>query len=283
MATKNIKVGLVGRTNSGKSTFINSFIGEKISIENKKINTTQEAIIGIYNKNSTQIIIYDTPGLNFLKSKTINSKKFNTIIWEIINNVDLVLFIIDSANYNYELTLKDIEKIHKVKKHIVVVFNKIDLINKIFILQYINDLNDTNLVEDFFNISAKYHKGIGLLEKYLLEKSKFNEWKFKSDEITDKDDIFISNECTRNSLLKYLHMEIPYNIFVKNKIFKQINKKNIKIKQVININNQRYKKIILGKNGKTIKRIREDSQREIENILNSKIHLYIDVVLVNAK
>ena len=179
--------------------------------------------------------------------------------------------------------MKDIEKIKETKKPVIVVFNKIDLIQKEIILSYIKKLNETNLIDDFFHISAKYNRGLDLIKNYLVTKSKYSKWKYEYNEVSNKSDIFISNECTRNALLKYLHKEIPYNISVKSKLFKTINKKNIKIKQLIEINNLRYKSIILGKKGKTIKRIRESSQKEIENIFNSKIHLYLEVIHINAK
>ena len=130
---------------------------------------------------------------------------------------------------------------------------------------------------------AKYNIGIDIIKKYLVKKSQYGVWEYEFNEISNKSEIYISNECTRNAVLKYLHKEIPYNIKVKNKLFKSINKKNIKIKQLIEINNLRYKSIILGKKGNTIKRIRESSQKEIESIFNSKIHLYLEVVHVNAK
>jgi len=285
MKKKIIKVALIGSTNAGKSTFINSLIGEKISIENKKINTTQELIRGILNIHNTQIIIYDTPGLNFFIKKKFNlNKQKNKIeLLETTNLVDLILFIVDVNKINLQYIRKNIEIIKLSNKPVVVVFNKIDLINKELILSYIKILNEYKLIDDFFSISAKYQKGINHIIKYLFNKSKPGKWKYSKDIISDKSDIFISNECTRNAILKYLHKEIPYNLIVKNKLFKTINKKNIKIKQLIEINNLRYKSIILGKNGENIKRIRESSQKNIENIFNSKIHLYLEVIYVNAK
>ena len=283
MRNKIINVGLIGKTNAGKSTFINSIVGEKISIENRKINTTLEAILGILNINNTQIVFYDTPGFTFFKNNNIIQKKQKTELWEVINNSDLILFIIDIDKYNHHHIVNDIKKIKEAKKSIIVVLNKVDLIKKDIILLYIKKLNETNLIEDFFNISAKYNKGLDSIKKYLVRKSNYGKWKFESDEISNKDDIFISNECTRNALLKFLHKEIPYNITIKNKLFKFINKKNIKIKQLIEINNLRYKSIILGKKGETIKRIRESSQKEIGGVLKTKVHLYLEVVLINAK
>ena len=154
MRSRIIHVGLIGKTNSGKSTFINSIVGEKISIENKKINTTQESVTGILNVKNTQIIFYDTPGLILLKKNNIIQKKQNTELWEAINNVDLILFIIDIVTFNNYNTVNAIEKIKEVKKPVIVVFNKIDLIKKEIILLYIKKLNETKLIDDFFNISA---------------------------------------------------------------------------------------------------------------------------------
>ena len=281
MPNKLIKIALIGNTNAGKSTFMNSMVGETISIINKKINTTQNVIMGIVNIKETQIIFYDTPGSNFLKTSFPNQKKLKINIWSAIEEVDCILYIIDVSKYNFETIYSDLKKIKEVKKSIIVVFNKIDLINNKFILQYIKSLNDLNLVDEFFMVSAKYKKGIKKISFFLKSKAQYNKWIFDKEEISNKDDIFMANECTRNAILKYLHKEIPYNVIVRNVLFKLLNNKDIKIKQSIDLINMRYKPIILGKNGETIKKIRECSQNEISNIMKSKIHLYLQVNKVN--
>ena len=237
--------------------------------------------MGIVRVNETQIIFYDTPGSNFLKSSFSNPKKFKIDIWSAIEDVDCILYIIDVSKFNFETISSDLKKIAEVKKSIIVVFNKIDLINNKFILPYIKSLNDLNLVDEFFMVSAKYKKGIKKISIFLQSKAQYNKWIFDKEEISNKDDIFMANECTRNAILKYLHKEIPYNVIVRNVLFKQLNNKDIKIKQSIDLINMRYKSIILGKNGETIKRIRESSQNEISNIMKSKIHLYLQVNKVN--
>ena len=180
-------------------------------------------------------------------------------------------------NIIMKIVYSDLKKINEVKKSIIVVFNKIDLIDNKFILPYIKSLNDLNLVDEFFNVSAKYKKGLKKLTIFLKSKAQNNKWIFDKNEITNKDNIFMANECTRNAILKYLHKEIPYNVIVRNILFKPLNNKDIKIKQSIDLSNMRYKPIILGKNGETIKKIREYSQNEISNIMKSKIHLYLQV------
>ena len=283
MKKKLIKVALVGKTNAGKSTLVNSFVGEKISIINKKINTTQDLILGILNIDTTQIIFYDTPGSNFLKTSNLLQKKNKTHIWSAIDQVNLILYIIDSSKYNYQNIESDINKISEVNKSIILVFNKIDLIENEKILFYINELKKINYIESFFNISAKYNKGITNLSNYLTTKSITQEWLYKNDEITNKDDIFITNECTRNAILEFLHQEIPYNIKVRSLVFKYLKNHDLKIKQSIELQNDRYKPIILGKKGSTIKRIRESSQNAIHKILNCKVHLYLQVNINNDR
>ena len=283
MKKKLIKVALVGKTNAGKSTLVNSFVGEKISIINKKITTTLDLILGILNIDTTQIIFYDTPGSNFLKTSNLLQKKIKTHIWSAIDQVNLILYIIDSSKYNYQDIESDINKISEVNKSIILVFNKIDLIENEKILFYINELKKINFIESFFNISAKYNKGITNLSNYLTTKSITQEWLYKNDEITNKDDIFITNECTRNAILEFLHQEIPYNIKVRSLVFKYLKNHDLKIKQSIELQNERYKPIILGKKGNTIKRIRENSQNAIHKILNCKVHLYLQVNINNDR
>ena len=281
MVNKLIKIALIGNTNAGKSTLMNSMIGKTVSIINKKINTTQNIIKGIVNINDTQIIFYDTPGSNFLNSNVSSQKRLKIDIWTAIEEVDCILYVIDVSKYNYKTICSEIKKINEVKKSIIVIFNKIDLIDNKIILPYIKSLNDLNLVEAFFNISAKYRKGLKELSIFIKSKAQCNKWIFDKGEISNKDHIFMANECTRNAILKYLHKEIPYNIIVRNLLFKPLNNNDIKIKQSIDLANMRYKPIILGKKGRTIKRIRECSQNEISNIMKSKIHLYLQVNKLN--
>ena len=278
MSQKALKIAIVGKTNAGKSTLVNKLVGETVSIINKKINTTQELIIGVTNVNNNQLIFYDTPGFNFIKSTNKIQKKIKINLWQAINESEIILFMIDSNKINYREISNHLVLLKKINKKIFIVFNKIDLIEKNNILPVIKKINQDFSIEHFLNISAKNNLGINKMLKILLKYVKNNKWLFSKDEITDKDNIFITNECTRNSILHYLHKELPYNINIKNIGFKNLKNGDLKIKQTLQIANLRYKKIILGKKGEKIKKIRELSQKQISKIFNCKTHLYLEVV-----
>ena len=280
MTNKILKISLVGRTNAGKSTLINRIVGEKISIQNKKINTTQVTIMGVKNIKKTQFIFYDTPGSNFLKSLNKQSRNLKTNLWSGIDESDIVFYLIDSKTANVKFLFEQIDKLQEVKKKIIVIFNKIDLISNKQLLPLISTLNQNFQIDSFFTISALQNIGIEDLFDYIDKYSYVSKWIFKDDEITNKDDIFIVSELLRESMLTYLHKEIPYNVNIETSNFKTLKNNDIKIKQKIIINQKRYKKIILGKKGEMIKKIREDSQKKMSQILNSKIHLYLEILNV---
>ena len=119
MTSKILKIALVGRTNAGKSTLINRIVGEKISIQNKKINTTQVTVKGVKNINKTQFIFYDTPGSNFLKSLNKGSKNLKTNLWNGIDESDLIFYLIDSKTANIKFLYEQIDKLQEVKKKLL--------------------------------------------------------------------------------------------------------------------------------------------------------------------
>ena len=278
MTSKILKIALIGRTNAGKSTLINSIVGEKISIQNKKINTTQVTIIGVKNIKKTQLIFYDTPGSNFLKSLNKQSKNLKTNLWSGIDESDIIFYLIDSKTANIKFLFEQIDKLQEVKKKIIVIFNKIDLISNKQLLPLISNLNKNFQIDSFFTISAIQNIGIDDLLDYIKKYSYVSKWIFEDDEITNKDDIFIVGELLRETMLTYLHKEIPYNVSIQTSNFKILKNNDIKIKQKIIINQKRYKKIILGRKGEMIKKIREDSQKKMSQILNAKIHLYLEIL-----
>ena len=150
-------------------------------------------------------------------------------------------------------------------------------------LPIIKEISSYFSYKDFFTISAKKNIGTTYLIKFLLKQAYFSKWIFDKNDISNKDDIFISNEITRNQVLTLLNKEIPYNIIVKNLIFKYLKNGDLKIKQELEIQNNRYKKIIIGRNGSKIRDLRIKSQKIISKTFNTNTHLYINVITKNAK
>ena len=278
MKNKILKIAIVGKTNAGKSTLINQIVGEKISIQNKKVNTTKDLILGVKNLKETQLLFYDTPGSNFIKPINNQSKILKTNFWNGINNSDLILYLIDSNRINFNFLNNQLDILIDTKKKIIIVFNKIDLISSKKLLPIIKDIESKYKIEFFISISAKKNKGINKLLEEINKYSYNSEWIFKKDEITNKNEEFIINELLRETILEHLHKEIPYNVNIEIVTFKILKNKDIKIKQKIIINEIRYKKIILGKKGEMIKRIREKCQKKISQIFKSKIHLYLEII-----
>jgi len=277
MKNKIIKIAIVGKTNAGKSTLINKIVGEKISIQNKKINTTQETIIGVKNIKETQMIFYDTPGSNFLKSLNKQSKNIKLNLWNGIDESNIIIYLIDAKTVNINFLFEQLNKLQEIKKKIIIIFNKIDLVSNKKLLPLISQVDKKFEINSFFTISAIKNIGIDDLLNHIKKFSYLSEWIFNENEITNKDDKFIIGELLRETMLTYLHKEIPYNVSIKTTNFKILKNKDIKIKQKILLNEPRYKKIILGKKGKMIKKIREDSQKKMSQILKRKIHLYLEI------
>ena len=279
MKNKILSACIIGSTNSGKSTFFNYLIKKNISIVNKKRNTTIDSIKGIVNINNLQIIFYDTPGINFFKVSKDSQHIIKNIYWNSIFISDIILYLIDVSKKNIIINhdiIKIIRRENKNKK-IVFILNKIDLVKKIKLLPIIDKINNIYDQKLIIPISAKLGQGIDIIINILKNNACKGEWLYKKNIISDKNNVYISNEVTRNSLLKNLNQEIPYALNVTNTKWKIINNNNIIIKQNIIANKKAYKKIILGKDGHMIKRIRESSQKELSKLFNKKIHLYINI------
>ena len=206
------------------------------------------------------------------------SKSLKLNLWNGIDVSDIILYLIDSKTINNKFLFEQITKLQEIEKKIIIAFNKIDLISNKKLLPVISNLEKNFQIDSFFTISAIHDIGIEDLLNYMKEFSYDSKWIYENDVITNKDDKFIIEELLRETMLNYLHKEIPYNINIETSNFKKLNNGDIKIKQKLIIKQLRYKKIILGKKGEMIKKIREDSQKKMSQILKAKIHLYLEIL-----
>ena len=271
-------VSLIGRTNSGKSTLLNKLVGEKIAITTYKTQTTRTAIKAIINRENSQIIITDTPGIH--KGKTKLSKTMMDTAYTMVGEVDCVLFLVDGTEKEIsDENIKILDKIKDSNKPTILIINKIDLIPKNKILKIIEEYKDKYNFEAIIPISAKKNDGIEEvfkeIEKILPEGPKY----YDNDEYTDQTIRNLIEEIIREKALKLLNNEVPHGILVEVQKFgtkKTVNKeKYFNIEANLYCLRQSHKAIIIGKGGEILKKISTFAREDLEKILNSKVNLRI--------
>ena len=276
---ENFKSGFVtilGRTNVGKSTLLNSLIGEKIAIMANKPQTTRTQIKGILNRENSQIIFLDTPGIH--KPKTKLSNIMVQTAFESAKDVDLILFIIDATSK--EIGKGDsliLEKIEEAKKKTILVINKIDLVKKEELLKLIELYSKEYEFEAIVPISAinkeKIEELIEEIEKALDYGPKY----YDDETYTDQTIRMITEETIREKALKLLDDEVPHGIYVEVEKLKKgktmDNKPIFNIEATIFCQRESHKGIIIGKNGNKLKQIGTYAREDLEKMLGEKVNL----------
>ena len=277
MASKtksNIVVSIVGPSNSGKSTFLNSTLGEKVSIVSRKVQTTRMGLRGILNNKNVQIIFIDTPGL--FEAKTRFEKAMVENAFFNLSNADLVYFVIDGSRKLKNFEIKVLKYFKNFNKDSFLVINKIDLIDKKKLLVKSKEVNSYYEFKKTFMISAKIGEGIQDILDYTNELAISKGWLYPEDHYTDLQSAIVCEEITREKIFNLVHEEVPYSCIVKTENWSE-NKKILKIGQTIYVKKKNHKGIILGKDGSMVKEIGIASRIEMEKVFGKKIFLRIEV------
>lgn len=276
-------VSVIGRPNVGKSTFLNALIGQKISAISDKAQTTRNIINIIYTEDDMQVVFLDTPGIQQPKNKL--GDYMLKISESALNDVDAITYIVDCSPAIGKLDSYIIEKLQEVSANIpiILLINKIDEIPKEGLLEIINMYNKIGIFKEIIPISALKNDGIkqyvSSLRSYLKEGPQF----YPEDMITDKSERFVVSEIIREKALRNLKEEVPHGIAVTIESMKERKNKDLTdISATIYVERAAHKKIVIGENGKMIKKIGIDSRKEIENLIDSKVNLKL-WVKVNQK
>lgn len=271
-------VGIIGRPNVGKSTLVNSLVGEKVAIVTEKAGTTRNIIHGIYNDEESQIIFVDTPGIH----KPIDKfgTKLNNQAYYSIDDVDILLILIDASEKLGKGDLFIIDLLKKINKPVFLVINKIDKIRKDNILLKIDEYKKLYDFNEIIPVSAKDNDNIKELIKviktYLNEGNKY----YTDNEITNKSLVFRSGEIVREKIFSLTKEEVPHNIACVVESF--LNKKDLlKLDVLIIVERESLKKIIIGKNGGMIKEIGTLARKELEEMFNKKVYLTLFVKTID--
>ncbi len=268
-------VALVGRTNAGKSTFLNAILETKVSIVSDKPQTTRRRILGIKSTDRGQIVFFDSPGIHKPKFK-LNERMMKDV-HNSLADADIILYFIDiSAREDDRFILELI----KEKKCVFLMINKIDLYNKSRILKKIDSMKDLHPWSEIIPLSALNKDNIDLTEKLIYENLPESENLFYSEDLSTVQSVeYYLSELIREKILNQTEDELPFTTMVSIKEIKDRGKV-IYIRAEIYVDTLSQKKIIIGKNGKKLKKIGEDSRLEIEEYYEKKIFLdlYVKVV-----
>ena len=272
---------LIGPTNSGKSTLINSIIGKRVTLVSRKKQSTTFNQKLIKRISEYQFILQDTPGY-FNSSKKIN-QKFSSAPLAEIDNAVLIFVVLDSSRKIFKINKRIFSSLEKQITHqkVFLVLNKTDKIKNDELLEKIKAFEKFKIVDQIFPISALNGNGTDLLIQKSKKYLKVNK-NLKSKKVVQlKKDIFYA-EVTREKLFDRVHREIPYACEIEtDKIIKKSD--TIKIYQTIIVRKKSHKNIIIGKNGSLLKEIGIESRKEISKYENKKIHLFLFVRLIKEK
>lgn len=267
-------VTIIGRPNVGKSTLLNSIIGEKISIISNKPQTTRNKIQCVYTDESHQIVFLDTPGIHKPKNKLgehmVRASK------DTLKEVDLITLMIDDNRNINDVDRYIISQLKNINTPKILLINKIDKVKKKEIARLINMYEKLNIFKEVLPISAM--NGTNIDEYLTTIKSILPEGPqyFPEDMITDQPEKFIISELIREKTLYYLHEEIPHGIFVGIDSMKEREDKEIiDVYATIYCEKTSHKGMIIGKNGRKLKGIGKSARIDIEKLLGSQVNLQL--------
>jgi GTP-binding protein Era len=268
-------IALVGAPNAGKSTLLNSLVGTKVSIVTHKAQTTRSQVRGVVTLDKAQLVFIDTPGI-FAPKRRLDRAMVESA-WGGAGDADLVAFIVDAERgitADLESLLEGLSNISHPK---ILILNKIDTIKNEALLELSQTLNEKLRFEATFMISALKGYGVQDFIDWCVRHIPPGPWHFPEDHLTDLTMAITAAEITREKLFLRVHDEIPYNSTVETESFKIQKDGSYKIDQVIYLSRESHKKIVLGAGGQTIKAIGAEARKELMEMYEVPIHLFLFV------
>jgi len=268
-------VALIGAPNAGKSTLLNALVGSKVTIVSRKVQTTRALIRGIAVEDKSQLIFVDTPGI-FSPRRRLD-RAMVTTAWSGAHDADLTAVLIDARKGLEEESEAILDKLADVKTAKILILNKIDLVPRDTLLALTKAANDKATFEATFMISALTGDGVADLKRWLAGRMQPGPWLYPPDQMSDAPLRQLAAEITREKLFERLHQELPYHSTVETEVWKELRHGDIRIEQTIYVERESQRKIVLGKGGATIKAIGEAARKEIADIADAKVHLFLFV------
>lgn len=273
MAHKAGFVNIIGRPNVGKSTLMNAMVGEKLSIITSKAQTTRHRIKGILNTPAYQIIFSDTPGIldpNYKLQEAMLKAARSALV-----DADVLIYLTEVGE-NPDLENPFIQKVANAKVPVLLVINKIDLSNQEEVESHLEAWNQALPKAEIIPISALRNFNVDFIFNRILEHLPESPPYYPKDALTDKSERFFVGEMIREKILLYYKQEIPYAVEIEIESFKE-DLKLIRISAIIYVERESQKGILIGNEGKALKKVGRESRLDMESFFNKKIFLELRV------
>ncbi|MBB4120801.1 GTPase Era [Martelella radicis] len=274
-ATRSGFVALIGPTNAGKSTLVNRLVGAKVSIVSHKVQTTRATLRGIAIHDNAQIVFMDTPGI--FKPRRRLDRAMVLAAWSGARDADLIMLLVDAERGLKGDAEAILEGLKEVRQPKILVLNKIDRVRHEDLLKLAAAANEAIGFEQTFMISATNGSGCDDLMDYLAKALPEGPWYYPEDQISDLPMRQLAAEITREKLFLRLHQELPYSAHVETEKWEERKDGSVRIEQVVYLERDSQKKIALGKGGEAIKSISMAARKELSEILEQKVHLFLFV------
>jgi GTP-binding protein Era len=268
-------VAILGEPNVGKSTLLNRLVGAKISIVSSKVQTTRRRILGVVIKEKSQIIFVDTPGIFDPKKRF--DKAMVKAAWSAAYDGDINLVVLDADKGISQKSQEILERLQESSKPVFLVVNKIDLVSREVCDGLIMSLTQKYKIQKTFKVSASLGTGLEEFLKELSQAVPKGPWLYPEDEITDLPLRIIAAEITREKVFEFLHQELPYDIAVETERWEEFENGSLKISQIIHVRRPGQKAIVLGKGGHQVKKIGELARKELSELMEKPVHLFLFV------
>ena len=268
-------VALLGAPNAGKSTITNNFVGSKVSIVSPKAQTTRTTIKGIGVYNDSQIIFLDTPGI-FVPKRRLD-RAMVASAWSGVGDADIIVLVVDAKRGYDDETKAIIEKLNTNQTSAILVINKTDLVKTEELLSLCKTLNEAYTFTETFMISALNNKGTDDFYTYLANNLPISPWYYPEDQMSDLPLKFLAAEIVGEKLFLYLRQELPYAITVEPELWERREDNSVRAEMTIYVQRDGQKQIVLGHKGAMIKKIGQSARKELEDLLEDKIHLFLFV------
>ncbi|GLQ35044.1 GTPase Era [Amylibacter marinus] len=271
-------VALIGEPNAGKSTLMNRMVGAKVSIVTHKVQTTRARIRGIAMQDNAQIVFVDTPGLFRTRRKL--DRAMVAAAWTGAADADAVVLLVEAhrgITKGVEMILEGLEQRDAPKQRLVLAINKIDKVKSQELLALTEELNKRLDFEETFMISAEKGYGVPVLLDFLAANLPDGPYLYPEDQIADVPMRMIAAEMTREKLMLRLHQELPYTLTVETEKWEERKDGSVRIDQVIYVAREGHKGIALGPKGETIKGVSMASRKELKEMMEREVHLFLQV------